>query len=304
MISGLVVDYKINVQEQFSGLDHPDRCVNKKHFENYPWQVDYFYNRWGLRDDEWPQTHDDLQKAVWCIGDSFTVGVGQPFEHIWPQKLSKRIDLRTINVSKDGASNGWISRAAIEIISKYQPKNIVIMWSYLHRRPHMPNSLPDPKHILTQPNWKQCYDRKKLPGQPECHSLADFRKLPQDTQDFVIAQIGEEAWTRDLTKTQHFIRSTNEDDIDYFTECVNLVETHRTNTNIIHAVIPGFAPRDWISRAMQVLQACCHIPYTEQLDTARDGHHFDCITADWITEEIVPHLIFLIASGGFQSRVS
>jgi hypothetical protein len=34
----------------------------------------------------------------------------------------------------DGASNQWISRKTIEIIKEVNPKNIIIMWSYTHRR--------------------------------------------------------------------------------------------------------------------------------------------------------------------------
>lgn len=290
-MKNIVVGYKIDLSEKFSGMDHPEQCVDKDHFQNYPWQIEYFYNRFGMRDHAWPEQLDDLTRAVWCIGDSFTVGIGQPFEHIWPQVLSQHIGLRTINVSKDGASNGWISQAAVEIINEYQPRNIVIMWSYLHRRPHDPNTPPDPKHILIQPMWKQWYDRKKLPDWPECHSLADFRALPQETRDIVIRFIGEDAYRRDLTKTQHFVRSTNEDDIDYFTDCVSLVEKQRADTHVVHAVIPDFAPKDWIDSAMKVLKPFCHIPYTEQLDTARDGHHFDRVTAEWVTEAVAPRLM-------------
>lgn len=76
----------------------------------------------------------DLQESVWCLGDSFTVGLGQPWEQTWPQILQKKIKRRTINVSMDGASNDWIARRALQIISEVAPRHIVIVWSYTHRR--------------------------------------------------------------------------------------------------------------------------------------------------------------------------
>lgn len=116
-----------------SGLDSFKLCKDKNYFLNYPYQITYSYNSRGYRDNEWP-VDTELSECIWTVGDSFTVGLGAPYEHIWPQLLQKNLNHRVINVAMDGASNQWISRKAIGIIEEVNPKNIVLMWSYTHRR--------------------------------------------------------------------------------------------------------------------------------------------------------------------------
>ena len=68
------------------------------------------------------------------MGDSFTVGLGQPFEETWPQVLGRKLGKRCINVGEDGGSNDRIQSRVNEIIKKHNPGLVVVMWSYLHRR--------------------------------------------------------------------------------------------------------------------------------------------------------------------------
>ena len=88
-----------------TGIDSLEQCNNKKWFINYPYSVTYHYNSRGFRDTEWPE---DLNLAIWCFGDSFTVGLGNPTEHTWPYILEKETGIRCINISLDGASNDWM----------------------------------------------------------------------------------------------------------------------------------------------------------------------------------------------------
>jgi hypothetical protein len=125
---------RANQTWQYSGIDSLSCCANKQHFLSYPHHIEYVFNSRGFRDTEWPVLLNELKNAVWCVGDSFTVGIGQPFSHTWPQVLSKKLRRRTINVSMDGASNDWIFRKVCRIIEVVDPTNIVIMWSYSHRR--------------------------------------------------------------------------------------------------------------------------------------------------------------------------
>ena len=120
-----------NTETLYTGIDSPDRCLHKHHFKDYPYPISYKYNSRGFRDSEWPE---NLNECIWCIGDSFTSGVGQPYEHIWPQVLSNRLNVRTINVSMDGASNDWISRKLILVAETIKPKTIIVQWSYTNRR--------------------------------------------------------------------------------------------------------------------------------------------------------------------------
>ena len=116
------------------GTDRFEHCLDKKHFKSYPYKFDYRYNSRGFRDQEWPADLNELQSSIWCIGDSFTAGLGSPVAHTWPYILQQQSGQRTINVSMDGASNDWIARKAIRVINTISPDIMVIHWSYLHRR--------------------------------------------------------------------------------------------------------------------------------------------------------------------------
>lgn len=122
---------KIKSFSKTSGSDCLEKCLNKEHFKNYSKEVSYHYNSQGFRDLEWPV---DLSDVVWCVGDSFTVGLGQPFEETWPQMLEKKILKRCLNIGENGCSNDTIALRALEIYKLYKPKLIIIMWSYFHRR--------------------------------------------------------------------------------------------------------------------------------------------------------------------------
>jgi hypothetical protein len=76
------------------------------------------------------------------VGDSFTSGLGVPYHHTWHQVLSDKLKINTINVSMDGASNSWITRKTIDLL-EIKPKNIIIQWSYIHRRESTDITLTD-----------------------------------------------------------------------------------------------------------------------------------------------------------------
>lgn len=169
ILPDLVLPSRINCNWTESGMDSYENCINKQHFIDYPHEVIYNYNSRGFRDKEWPAELVELKKSIWCIGDSFTVGLGSPAEHTWPYVLEKATNLNTINVSLDGASNNWIARRAVDIINQICPNTIVVMWSFLHRRESSDTSLNDEKRKLQFSdkicnyadidNFKLCYDK-------------------------------------------------------------------------------------------------------------------------------------------------
>lgn len=156
ILPNFVIPSKINFTTDYEKPDSPQDCLDSDHFKNYPFAVNYKYNSRGFRDYEWP---DSLDNAVWCIGDSFTVGLGSPYEHIWPVVLSKVTGLKTVNVSVNGASNAWISRKTCELINTLQPKLIVIMWSYFYRRESSNELLNDEERQIwsNQTKWQINY---------------------------------------------------------------------------------------------------------------------------------------------------
>ena len=128
----LKIQDRIGIPESdTSGTDTLLRCRNKKHFLSFPKKISYKYNSKGFRDDEWPE---DLSDVIWCVGDSFTVGIGQPFEETWPSLLQKKLGKRCLNIGQDGCSNDTMALRIKEIYKLHSPKLIVVMWSYLQRR--------------------------------------------------------------------------------------------------------------------------------------------------------------------------
>ena len=114
-----------------SGMDTLERCYDKDHYLSYTKGISYRYNSRGFRDHEWPE---DLSDVVWCVGDSFTVGIGQPFEETWPQVLEKKIGKKCLNIGEDGCSNDTMALRTQEICKLHSPKLVVVMWSYFARR--------------------------------------------------------------------------------------------------------------------------------------------------------------------------
>lgn len=204
---------KINFLENESGIDSLRKSRNKEWFTNYPCQVEYKYNSRGFRDNEWPT---DLKNAVWCIGDSFTVGIGAPYAHTWVHLLSKEIELPTVNVSMDGASNDFIARISTIISEEINPVAIIHQWSYTHRR-----------------EQKGKYN----------------------------------TW---------FTKSTEDEDIENFIKNIKSASA----TNKIHSVIPHFEPPGDRTKDRLQQENIPNVIYdNEQLDFARDYHHYDIITA-------------------------
>jgi len=126
------IQNRIGISEsETSGMDTLLQCRDKKHYLSFPKKISYKYNSKGFRDHEWP---GDMSDVIWCVGDSFTVGIGQPFEESWPSLLQKKLGKRCINLGEDGCSNDTMALRIKEICKLHSPKLIVVMWSYLARR--------------------------------------------------------------------------------------------------------------------------------------------------------------------------
>ena len=140
VLTEFILTSTANLFEPTLGIDTLKDCHDANHYRRYPKSVIYSYNTLGYRDEEWPA---DLTDNVWCVGDSFTVGLGQPYEETWPKLVSKQTGKRTINVSMNGASHDWIARRVRDIIDNYSPSIILIQWSYCHRRENKDVTLTD-----------------------------------------------------------------------------------------------------------------------------------------------------------------
>lgn len=314
LLPEIYIHSRANQVWQYSGMDSPEYNRDSVHFLNYPHVVSYRYNSRGFRDQEWPHSLEQLQNCIWCVGDSFTVGLGQPIQHIWPQRLSAESGRRTINVSMDGASNQWISRTAQYIIQHIAPKHLVIMWSYTHRR-ELDRSL------LVARQWMDQYNQVRQNSWP-CVTYEQRDSLPMWIQKIMISlhsqwaainvedlRLSHDDSAGDFENWQNFLQcKKNIDTVDNVVQFA-IPHFHRLPryagsiwTAVAEAnwpsapqtvseldqvpdwIISRFRPELWQLLRMSVELADSGVHMVSQLDFARDGHHFDIITADWVAK--------------------
>ena len=252
-----------------SGIDSPELCSNRRHYFSYPHKVEYCYNSRGFRDAEWPE---DLADVIWCVGDSFTVGLGSPLEHTWPYILQQRSGRRTINVSMDGASNNWIARIVSAILAELPNAVIVTQWSFLHRRELSVEA-------VLKRRFSEFYKAVADPSWPLCNNLDDLKKLPEWIQQ-EIKQL--HSWPGDLAITEnrraHYVNSTTEEDVVNTQLCIQQLQG-----NVVHSAIPNWAPPGIDLNYGNII-------LTNQLDRARDNFHYDILTSTALVDQIIPAL--------------
>ena len=236
ILPDFILPTRANQTWSYSGIDSPDHCLDKKYFASYSYAVEYCYNSRGYRDQEWPTTLSELQNAIWCVGDSFTVGLGNPVSHTWPYILQQGTQCRTINVSMDGASNNWMARKIKTLVEVVTPKIIIVQWSYVHRR--------------------------------------------EKTQDIHDAN--------DELRILQTINCTVEDDIRHTLDCIKSLSQVKS-TQIVHSFIPNFVPNTHRG-VIESQIAGSVIPEIQQLDKARDGHHYDIVTSQAFVRQLAPYL--------------
>ena len=295
ILPDFVLPSRVNQRWQYSGIDSIEHCLNKDHFQSYPYSIEYVYNSRGYRDAEWPDTLDELKRAIWCFGDSFTVGVGQALEHTWPQVLSKKLNRRIINVSMDGASNDWIYRKINRIIEIIDPMIIVVLWSYTHRTEHHCSDLDDEQRRLLTVcrsrdqdylHWKNLSDQLKtaknqiiqatIPGFHQGGSL----KIDQHWDS-----IKGESWPcsprtlSDLLNLPEYIKQ----ELMLVHGCYEHFVSALSNDASVDSIID--------QKHLMTIEKDNRVIYIKhQIDSARDGHHFGPLTSEWFVDQLLTQL--------------
>lgn len=284
MLSDLYIKEFINQSWEYSGIDTEEHCVDKKHFREYSYPIHYNYNSRGFRDVEWPE---NLKTSIWCVGDSFTTGVGSPLEHTWPILLRNKISRRTINVSLDGGSNEWIARRSKQIIKEVNPEYMIIMWTFASRREQANNNLTDRERRIHHvpyaselddlKNWFECYFsvEQSIADTKIIHSvIPNGLPLHYNTMLSGWNNIKDSAWGDMPTSQQQLnllhkdvvleIKSKHREWYNYFSEHSESIEFEYQNKQILDKLI-----------------------YVEQLDFNRDGFHFDVATSKWFIDQLM-----------------
>lgn len=256
-----------------TGMDSLMLCQDKKHFLNFPLAIDYRYNSRGFRDKEWPE---DINQAIWCVGDSFTVGLGLPFDCIWSQQLQLHTNYSVISIAMDGASNQWISRMAKKIIADSDPVALVIMWSYANRRELSDSQLSNMQrrqHHNMQFDIVADYNsfEKSVTGLSETRTKIVHSVVPNfhsvQNVNLIWSQIRGTDWSVDLPDSFQNLSSEIKEEI------INLHRLRDLESQIE------------IYHRFQSLKKHYDFVEYEVIDLARDNHHFGPKTCQLLAEK-------------------
>lgn len=263
-------------------MDHPERCYDLDYFHSFPWPVYYQYNSRGFRGPEWP---DDLSSVVWCLGDSFTVGIGSPWSHTWPQRLSQRLNCNTVNVSMDGASNAWLARKCQQIYQAVQPRIMIIMWSFLHRRELDDPALTDHQrrlhstHTTYQQDLQHFVDCVKS-TQEFCKNTKIINAIIPGWRTMGHTVITQYRW--DQLRSPDWPAAVPK----------NLIDLKSLAPQVIKELAEHGLSYSALTRQLSV-QQLLPLPNdlieVDQIDLARDGYHFDIATADLVVDRIAKY---------------
>jgi hypothetical protein len=232
VLTEFVLTSTANLFEVTCGIDTLEHCKDDVHYRAYAKNIIYAYNKCGYRDEEWPT---ELNNNIWCVGDSFTSGLGQPQDETWAKLVEKHVGERTINVSMNGASNDWIARRVQAIIDNFSPSIILIQWSYCHRRENKDVTLTDESrriHFVDPIGVRE--------------KFADMQQL---------------------------------DKLNCIANILNIKS--QESTQVVHSFVPKFARPDDAEFIYDELTKhnINFFPEQLQVDFARDGFHYDILTA-------------------------
>ena len=181
----ITIPYYVNMVCNTIGLDSLSHCINKSHYRSYPTDIVYKFNSMGYRDIE--QYSGD---EILAIGDSFTLGLGVNAEDTWPAQLSKMLNYPVLNFSLNGASNDWIARRASELMNFFNPKAIIVHYTFSHRRERPFPDWHDNERTECEPiytdkenliNWKKNFETVENLSVPVIHSfITNWHNQPID----------------------------------------------------------------------------------------------------------------------------
>lgn len=266
LLPNIIIPRLANKCLEFYSPDTLADCGSRRHFKSYPHDVNYKFNSRGFRDQEWP---DDLENAIWCLGDSATNGVGAPIEHSWPSQLSKITGIPTINLGIRATDNYTISTVAREIIINVQPKNMLILWTHLERRPidNTHSEIVDYSRQLIVDDYSEHYDffKKCILNLTEVNVKTNIVHSLQN--DVVYDELVNDIWNsvRDLSWPKTL------KDID--TLDPGIVDELRTKHKVYDQLTKIF---DWYKFKREFIKN--EISKFDRVDLARDGIHWDVVT--------------------------
>ena len=238
--------------------------------------IHYSFNSRGFRDGEWPQ---ELDRAIWCVGDSELIGTGVADQQTTPAQLAQLLSRPAINISIIRASNDWIARQCRCILQSLPDAVLLLQWSFTTRSELTLDQARD--HELMG-----LYRSLRDPAWPDIHSWSDVTKLDQSIQDEIMSdpyyqkiagmtgpqETGQIHYKKelllDLAGARHLV------------SLIRDLEAMRGSAQIVHAFVPRFAEareREWIYQQLDD-PALQWIPEYRPLDLGRDRQHSGPLT--------------------------
>jgi hypothetical protein len=187
----LAIPFYSNMTCQTFGLDSAEQCLDPVLFENYPESINYQFNELGYRDCSYTQYQGN---EIVAIGDSFTLGLGVNVEQTWPKVLEKLLNYPVRNFSLNGASNDWMARKIVSILDFFQPRAVIVHYSFSHRRERPFDDWHDNERTESEPiytqeqnieNWQKNYEIFSQLSVPVIHSfIPDWDQTEPDYKSF------------------------------------------------------------------------------------------------------------------------
>jgi hypothetical protein len=111
--------YKKNLKENYDLLE-TNGWINQK--------FTYKFNSHGFRCDEF-----SIDPTIMFLGCSNTCGVGLPVDTIWPEIVSKNLNMRCANLGIGAGSNDTTFRLCDGWIDRINPQIVILLRTYPHR---------------------------------------------------------------------------------------------------------------------------------------------------------------------------
>ena len=183
------IPFYANLQTDSLGMDSRAHCFDHRRFDQHP-PVSYQFNQVGFR------THsvDKFEhNAILVLGDSFTLGLGNNTQERYTDLLEQQLLHQVLNFSLNGASNDWIARKLQQLLQLFQPKAIVIHYTFSHRRER------------PQPDW---HDDERTECEPLYSSEENYQNWFTNFQTI-------QALAGDTKLVHSFITNWHDQPVDY-----------------------------------------------------------------------------------------
>jgi hypothetical protein len=179
----------------------------------------------------------------------------------------------------DGASNEWIARTACDAYDLARPRNMVIMWSFLHRRERPDAKLSSMDRRLHSVRSTMVQDFENLHS---CRKLIQTHCVDSNLIELAIPNFVGSFDNNDWKKIRdpgwpQLLPPSLEEFLDLPSDIVTELRT-------LHGIDIGRVSEFYTIQ--QHLEFLTDVVRVKHLDRARDGHHFDLVTAEWVAMQV------------------